>query len=61
MKTFGKKLLSAIGIAAALVAPQAHAALGDMLFASGGNITIRFEGSDALFSSGCTTNWLAKR
>ncbi|SRR5258706_11251962 len=56
MKTLGKKLLSAIGLAAALAAPQAQAALGDLLFAAGGDITIRFEGSDALFNSVVSVN-----
>src|SRR3954463_2293820 len=56
MKTFGKPLLAAIGIAAALAASQAQAGLGDSLFAAGGNINIRFEGSDALFSSTVSVN-----
>jgi hypothetical protein len=55
-KTFGKTLLAAIGLAAAMAAPQAHAALGDLLFAAGGNISIRFEGSDALFNSVVSVN-----
>jgi hypothetical protein len=56
MKTFGKTLLAAIGLAGIMAAPQAQAALGDMIFAAGGNITIRFEGSDALFSSVVSVN-----
>jgi hypothetical protein len=57
MKTLGKKLVTAIGLAAVLAAPQAQAALGDLLFASGGgNITIRFEGSDASYDSLISVN-----
>jgi hypothetical protein len=56
MKTFGKSLFAAIGLAAALAAPQAQAALGDMIFAAGGDIDIRFEGSDAMFNSAVSVN-----
>jgi hypothetical protein len=56
MKTLGKKLVAVIGIAAAFAAPQAQAALGDLLFAGGGDITVRFEGSDALYSSVVSVN-----
>jgi hypothetical protein len=56
MKTFGKTLIAAAALAAATVAPQAHAGLGDLLFAAGGNIDIRFEGSDALFDSAVSVN-----
>ncbi|HEV7914100.1 MAG TPA: DUF4114 domain-containing protein [Albitalea sp.] len=56
MKHLGKKLVTAIGLAAALAAPQAQAALGDLLFASGGNISIRFEGSDASYNSLISVN-----
>jgi hypothetical protein len=56
MKKFGKTVLAAIAFAAAAAAPQAQAALGDLLFAAGGNINIRFEGSDALFSSAVSVN-----
>jgi len=61
MKTFGKTFLAAIGLAASLAAPQAHAALGDLLFATGGgDVTIRFDGSDALFNSTVTVNGSAQ-
>ena len=50
------KLTAAIGLLAALAAPQAQAAIGDSLFAAGGNIVIRFEGSDAGFDSLISVN-----
>jgi hypothetical protein len=56
MKTFGKTLLAALSLGAALAAPQAQAALGDSIFAAGGNITIRFEGSSALYNSTVSVN-----
>lgn len=52
MKTLGKKIASAIALAALFgCAPQAHAALGDLIYASGGEVVFRFEGSDAGYSS----------
>ena len=58
MKKLGKKVLAAIGLASALAAPhaQAQAGLGDLLFASGGVIDLRFEGSDAAFNSMISVN-----
>jgi hypothetical protein len=56
MKTFSKKLIGVIAIAAAFAAPQARAALGDPLFASGGEIEMRFEGSDARYASLISVN-----
>lgn len=56
MKFIGKTLLASAALAAAMAAPQAHAALGDMLVAVGGRIDIRFEGSDALFNSVVSVN-----
>lgn len=56
MKKSGKTLMAAVALTATLAAPQAHAGLGDMLFAMGGNIDLRFEGSDALFSSVVSVN-----
>ena len=57
MKNFGKSLVPALAVAAsALSAPAAHAALGDTLYASGGDIIIRFEGSDAGYSSLISVN-----
>jgi hypothetical protein len=49
-------LAAAAGLLAALAAPQAQAALGDALVASGGHIVIRFEGSDAGFDSLISVN-----
>ncbi len=56
MNTSGMNILSATVLAVALAAPQAHAALGDSLFASGGEIEMRFEGSNASFSSLVSVN-----
>lgn len=50
------QLAAAVGLLATFAAPQAQAALGDALIASGGNITIRFEGSDASFASLISVN-----
>jgi len=55
MKTL-TRLATAAGLVAALVAPQAQAALGDSLVASGGNIVIRFEGQTASFDSLISVN-----
>jgi len=56
MKILGKTLWAAIGLAAAMAAPQAQAGLGDDLVAAGGSVTLRFEGSDAAFSSVVSVN-----
>ncbi len=56
MKNIGKKVTCALGLAAALAAPQARADLGDDLIAAGGNIVIRFEGSDAGYNSLISVN-----
>ena len=50
------RLGAAVGLAAVLAAPQAQAGIGDSLVASGGNIFIRFEGSDASFNSLISVN-----
>ena len=51
------RLAAAAGIAAALIAPQAQAAIGDSLVAAGsGDIVIRFEGSAASFDSLISVN-----
>jgi hypothetical protein len=55
-RIFGKTVLAAIGLAAAMAAPQAQAGLGDSIFANGGAITIRFEGSMAGFNSTVSVN-----
>jgi len=46
-----RTLAVAAAAVAALSAPQAHAALGDALVATGGNILITFEGTDADYNS----------
>lgn len=56
MNTSGKNILGATVLAAALAAPQAHAALGDSLFASGGEVEMRFEGSNARYDSLISVN-----
>ncbi|HEX6703111.1 MAG TPA: DUF4114 domain-containing protein [Albitalea sp.] len=57
MKTFGKSMLSALGLAALLAAPAARAGdIGGSLFATGGEVTIRFEGSNALYNSLISVN-----
>ena len=56
-KTLGNRVVSALGLALVLGASQAaHAGMGDPLFAGGGEITIRFEGSDAAFNSLISVN-----
>jgi hypothetical protein len=50
------KIAAAAALLAAFAAPQAHAALGDSLVASGGDIVIRFEGSSAGFDSLISVN-----
>lgn len=50
------QLAAAIGLVAAVAAPQAQAALGDSLVASGGNVVIRFEGTAASFDSLISVN-----
>lgn len=55
MKTL-KKIVPMLGLAAVLAAPQAQAALGDTLVATGGDVVIRFEGSDAGYDSLITVN-----
>lgn len=50
------RIAAAVGLVAALAAPQAQAALGDALMAGGGNIEIRFEGSDAGYDSLISVN-----
>jgi hypothetical protein len=54
------KMAAAVGLLAALAAPQAQAALGDSLMASGGHIVIRFEGSSAGFDSLISVNGSAE-
>jgi hypothetical protein len=39
-----------------MAVPQAEAGLADLIFASGGNITVRFEGSDTPFLSAVSIN-----
>jgi hypothetical protein len=56
MKFFGKHVMSAVGLAALLGTPLAHAALGDPLVALGGDVVIRFDGSDAGFDSLISVN-----
>jgi hypothetical protein len=57
IKTLQRGLLAAaIGLIATLAAPRAGAGLGDPLFATGGNVTIRFEGADAGFDSVLSVN-----
>jgi hypothetical protein len=51
-----RKLAPVVGLVAVLAAPQAQAALGDSLFATGGDIVIRFEGSDAGYDSRISVN-----
>ena len=51
-----KIALAAAALLAALSAPQAQAALGDSLVATGGNIIISFIGSDASFDSVISIN-----
>lgn len=50
------RIAAAAALFAAFAAPQAHAALGDSLVASGGNVVIRFEGSDAGYDSLISVN-----
>ena len=50
------RIATSVGLLAALAAPQAQAALGDALVASGGNVVIRFEGSAASFESLLSVN-----
>ena len=52
----GKGIICALGLVAALAAPQARADLGEDLIAAGGNIVIRFEGSDAGYDSLISVN-----
>lgn len=57
MKKPGKQLVPALAVlAGALAAPSAQAGPGDTLYASGGDIIIRFEGSDAGYSSLISVN-----
>lgn len=56
MSTSLTRIAAAAGLLAALAAPQAQAALGDNLFATGGNIVIRFEGTDASYDSLISVN-----
>ena len=56
MKTSLRKLTLAAGLFAALSSPQAQAALGDPLMASGGHIVVSFIGSDAAFDSVISIN-----
>ena len=51
-----KIALAATALLAALSAPQAQAALGDSLIASGGHIIVSFIGSDASFDSVISIN-----
>ena len=46
-----KTLLIAATAASSLFSTASNAALGDSLYASGGDVTITFEGSDAAFDS----------
>ena len=56
MSTSFTRIAAAAALFAAFAAPQAHAALGDWLVASGGNVVIRFEGSDAGYDSLISVN-----
>jgi hypothetical protein len=58
--SFAGKFAPALALAASLFLPQAHAALGDSLVASGGNVIIRFEGSDAGYDSRIRVNGSAE-
>lgn len=49
-------IAASVGLLAALAATAAHAGLGDELVAGGGNIVIRFEGSNASFQSLISVN-----
>jgi hypothetical protein len=60
MKHLGRTVLCALGLTAALAATPARADLGDDLFATGGNIVIRFEGSNAGYSSLISVNGSAE-
>jgi hypothetical protein len=55
-KFFGRTLWLGFGLATALAAAPARADLGDDLYAAGGEITIRFEGSDARYNSRISVN-----
>ena len=55
MKIAGK-LAPALALATVLVSPFAQAALGDSLFATGDNVVVRFEGSDARYDSLISVN-----
>lgn len=57
---FTGRLAPALALAAILAAPQAQAALGDSLYASGGDVVIRFEGSDAGYDSLISVNGSAE-
>ncbi len=59
MKIAGK-LAPALALAAVLVSPLAQAALGDSLFATGDDVIIRFEGSDARYDSLISVNGSAE-
>jgi hypothetical protein len=50
------KIAASIGLLAALAAPHAQAGLGDSLIAGGGDLVIRFEGSDAGYNSLISVN-----
>ena len=50
------RIAAAAALFAAFAAPQAQAALGDTLMATGGNVVIRFEGSDAGYDSLISVN-----
>ena len=56
MKTSLNRIAAAASLLAAFAAPQAQAALGDTLVATGGNVVIRFEGSDAGYDSLISVN-----
>lgn len=56
MSTSLNRIAAAAAVLAAFAAPQAQAALGDTLIATGGNVVIRFEGSDAGYDSLISVN-----
>ncbi len=56
MTTTNKKTIVAAALLAALFSTASHAAIGDALVASGGNVFITFEGGDAGYDSLISVN-----
>jgi hypothetical protein len=56
MTTANKKTVVAAALLAALFSTSSHAGLGDSLVASGGNVLITFEGTDAGYDSLISVN-----